>query len=35
MHYMRVCESDSGQVVDMGGKASEAGLVAHKTVYVH
>lgn len=34
MHHMSVCKSDGSQIVDMSGKASEASLVAHKTMYV-
>lgn len=35
MHHVRVCKSDGDQIVDVGGKASEAGFVAHKTMDVH
>ena len=35
VHDVRRRQHDGQQVVHVGGEAAEAGLVAHKTVYVH
>lgn len=34
MDYVRVCKSDGDEVVDMGGKASKTGFVAHEAMDV-
>ena len=35
MDHMSVCEGDCEEIMDMGGEALEAGLVAHESMDVN